>query len=149
MKGSKIILYVKYALFIPGRGSSKSELFRGSPKGLVDPWKQFQLYTFSLEGPVSICGERDVFQFLMSAFNQYEFEVGYCKYTSTALFFVSFHLLMSSYLIKAKSQYEGLGKQSENLLKKLLKHLDEHKINPAVFDENFPFYVLLAIRMYR
>ena len=56
---------------------------------------------------------------------------------------------MSSYSIKAKSQCEGPGKQSENLLKKLLKHLDEHKVNPAVFDENFPFYVLLAIRMCR
>ena len=56
---------------------------------------------------------------------------------------------MYFYSIKGKSQCEGLGKQSENLLKKLLKHLDEHKMNPAVFDENFPFYVLLAIRMYR
>ena len=63
--------------------------------------------------------------------------------------FISFHFLMHSYSIKARSQFEGPGKQSENLLKKLLKHLDEHKSNPAVFDENFPFYVLLAIRIYR
>ena len=60
-----------------------------------------------------------------------------------------FSPLDASYSIKARSQFEGLGKQSENLLKKLLKHLEDHKSNPAVFDENFPFYVLLAIRIYR
>ena len=51
--------------------------------------------------------------------------------------------------MKAKSQGEGPGKQSENLLKKLLKHLEEIKSKPAGFDENFPFYVLLAVRMHR
>lgn len=60
-----------------------------------------------------------------------------------------FSSLDASYSIKARSQFEDPGKQSENLLKKLLKHLEEHKSNPAVFDENFPFYVLLAIRIYR
>ena len=72
---------VKSVLFClsPEKGSSKSELISGLSRGQVDPWKQFQLYAFTLEGPVCICGDTNVFRFLMSAFNQFELEVGYCK----------------------------------------------------------------------
>jgi len=58
-------------------------------------------------------------------------------------------ILMFSYLIKAKSLPELQGKRSEHLLKKFLEKLEKHKSNSAVFDENFPFYVILAVRMHR
>ena len=70
---------VRFFFLSPEKGSSKSEIIRGLSRGQVDPWKQFQLYAFTLEGPVCICGDTNVFRFLMSAFNQFEVEVGYCK----------------------------------------------------------------------
>ena len=77
----EVNLVCEVFIFLPEKGSSKPQLIRGSSKGPVDPWKEFQLYAFSVGGPVSICRERDVFRFLMYAFNQYEFEVGYRTYT--------------------------------------------------------------------
>lgn len=54
-----------------------------------------------------------------------------------------------SNLIKAKSQPEVQGKRSEPLLKKFLKKLEKYKSTSAMFDENFPLYVVLALRMHR
>ena len=57
---------------------------------------------------------------------------------------------MLSNLIKAKSQAEVQGKRSERLLSKFLKKLEKLKGSSAnFFNENFPFYVILAVRMHR
>lgn len=40
-------------------------------------------------------------------------------------------------------------KQSEHLVKKMIKKLEKYKSNPAVLEENFPLYVLLVARMHR
>ena len=52
-------------------------------------------------------------------------------------------------LIKAKSQSEVQGKRSEQILKKFLKKLEKYRSISEVFDENFPLYVILAVRMHR
>jgi len=107
------------------KASSKRQLIRGASaaKDLFDPWREFKNYAFSAQGPVCICRDTQQFQYVMSAFNHYECE--------------------------AKSLPELQGKQSEPLLKKFLKKLEKHRSNSAVFDENFPFYVILAVRMHR
>lgn len=52
--------------------------------------------------------------------------------------------------MKARSQPEAQRKQiSEHLLKKLMKKLQKYKSNPTAFVENFPLYVVLAVRMHR
>jgi len=52
-------------------------------------------------------------------------------------------------LIKAKSQSEVQGKRSEHILKKFLKKLEKYRSISEVFDENFPLYVILVVRMHR
>lgn len=52
-------------------------------------------------------------------------------------------------LLKAKSQADVQMKQSEHLVKKMIKKLEKYKSNPAVLEENFPLYVLLVARMHR
>ena len=59
-------------------------------------------------------------------------------------------ILIISNLIKVKSQSEVPGKRSDHILKKFMKTLGKLKGSSAVsFNENFPFYVILAVRMYR
>jgi len=53
------------------------------------------------------------------------------------------------YESEAKLLPEVQGRRSERILKKFLKRLEKCKSNSAVFDENFPFYMILAVRMHR
>ena len=54
-----------------------------------------------------------------------------------------------AWFIKVKSQADVQMKQSEHLVKKMIKKLEKYKSNPAVLEENFPLYVLLVARMHR
>lgn len=110
--------------------------------GSVDLWKVFEVYIYKDEA-VGICSDTKTFRYLMSYFDSYEFEVSFCSYVHVD------YVIYVLFLIKSKLQGEGPGKQSESLLKKLLKHVEEIKSKPAGFDENFPFYALLAVRMHR
>ena len=63
-----------------------------------------------------------------------------------------FHFLTCisiAWFFKAKLQADVQLKQSEHLVKKLIKKFEKCKSNPAVLEENFPFYVLLVARMHR
>ena len=62
---------------------------------------------------------------------------------------ILWHVLCIAWFIKVKSQADVQMKQSEHLVKKLIKKLEKYKSNPAVLEENFPLYVLLVARMQR
>ena len=66
--------------------------------------------------------------------------------------FLAFSMCLYAFnsFTKARSQPEAQRKQiSEHLLKKLMKKLQKYKNNPTAFVENFPLYVVLAVRMHR
>ena len=53
-------------------------------------------------------------------------------------------------LLQANSLPEAHRKVvSEHMLKKMIEKLQKNQSNPAVFEENFPLYVLLVARMHR
>lgn len=53
-------------------------------------------------------------------------------------------------LLQASSLPEAHRKViSEHVLKKMIEKLQKNQSNPAVFEENFPLYVLLVARMHR
>lgn len=54
--------------------ASKVQPSEGSSKGL-DLWREFKKYVFPKQGPVCVCRNVATFQFVMSAFKQFECEV--------------------------------------------------------------------------
>ena len=54
--------------------ASKVQPGEGSSRGL-DLWREFKKYVFPKQGPVCVCRNVATFQFVMSAFKQFECEV--------------------------------------------------------------------------
>ena len=78
----------------------------------------------------------------------------FCKTTVVVLpynYSISGDLKTSSIIfLQANSLPEAHRKViSEHMLKKMIEKLQRNQSNPAVFDDNFPLYVLLVARMHR
>ena len=70
--------------------------------------------------------------------------------SSSTLHSVSEDRSFKLHVLQASSLPEAHRKViSEHMLKKMTEKLQKNQSNPAVFEENFPLYVLLVVRMHR